>query len=73
MPPHWSTKEFGAGNFYLNVCVLGGGGDGVGVEGRHRSCAPLDTVCVTVKCESWNGPLASRSMGCITGIRVVTF
>lgn len=26
MPPHWSTKEFGAGNFYLNVCVLGGGG-----------------------------------------------
>lgn len=27
MPPPWSTKEFGAGNFYLNVCVLGGCAD----------------------------------------------
>lgn len=31
MHPPWSTKEFGAGNFYLNVCVLGGGADARGV------------------------------------------
>lgn len=59
-------------------CTERGGVCGVGVEGRQQPSSPLDTVCVTVKCELWNGPLVSRSMGwdlsaCIMGIRVVTF